>query len=164
MQTTWSVDRVLALAPDPSSAKSGRELGEPRKWARLGRSEQALWGECQGSGSSPYQTQIDLSQPAFKCSCPSRKFPCKHGLGLFLIFAKNGAAIPAGEPPEWVAKWLSSRQERAKPQAAPAPVDTAAQAKRQASREAKVSAGMAELRLLLLDLFRQGLSDLPSRP
>jgi uncharacterized Zn finger protein len=25
---------------------------------------------------------VDLSGPAFRCTCPSRKFPCKHGLAL----------------------------------------------------------------------------------
>ena len=41
----------------------------------------------QGSAASPYQTGIDLSEPAFQCTCPSHKFPCKHGLGLFLLLA-----------------------------------------------------------------------------
>lgn len=34
--------------------------------------EAAVWGLCQGSGKDPYQTQIDLIGPAFRCSCPSR--------------------------------------------------------------------------------------------
>src|SRR6476469_9727229 len=85
MSETWTSDRIIALAPDPSSAKAGRELANPRKWVTLGLNEAAIWGECQGSGSKPYRTQIDLIEPAFKCSCPSRKFPCKHALALFLL-------------------------------------------------------------------------------
>lgn len=84
MSTIWTPDTILALAPDAKSAKSGRDLATLRKWVTLGCHEQAVWGECQGSAESPYQTQIDLAEPAFHCSCPSRKFPCKHALGLFL--------------------------------------------------------------------------------
>jgi hypothetical protein len=73
MEEQWTAERVLSLAPDASSAKAGKELSSPRKWQNLGQSEAAAWGECQGSGAKPYQTQIDLSEPAFKCSCPSRK-------------------------------------------------------------------------------------------
>src|SRR5688572_31055250 len=110
----WTVDQILALAPDPQSAKTGSSLATLRKWDRLGRNSQALWGECQGSGAKPYQTVIDLNEPAFKCSCPSRKFPCKHALGLFLLIAtqpttgKKGVTAPA-----WAAEWLAKRDTEA---------------------------------------------------
>src|SRR6185436_6036947 len=77
----WTEEQVLSLAPDESAKKSGRELASPSKWVSRSANEKALWGECKGSGANPYKTQIDLSNIAFKCSCPSRKFPCKHGLG-----------------------------------------------------------------------------------
>ena len=31
------------------------------------------------------QVQVALAELASKCSCPSRKFPCKHGLALLLM-------------------------------------------------------------------------------
>src|SRR4051812_42889776 len=102
----WSADQVLSLAPDPSSAKSGKELATGRKWSSLGRDERSAWGECQGSGSQPYQTRIDLAEPAFGCSCPSRKFPCKHALGLFLLLVREADAFGPGPPPAWAAEWL----------------------------------------------------------
>src|SRR5947209_5539495 len=113
MSQTWTTQQILALAPDPASAKAGQGLGSPGKWKSLGRNEKALWGECQGSGKDPYQVKIELSEPAFVCSCPSRKFPCKHGIGLFLIYANNSAAIAEGAPPAWVAEWLAKREEKA---------------------------------------------------
>ena len=67
----------------------------------LGATDAALWGLCQGSGSKPYQTAIDLTEPAFKCSCPSRKFPCKHALGLMLLFAQDAGRLSEPAPPEW---------------------------------------------------------------
>lgn len=161
----FTQEQILALAPDASSAKSGKDLATPRKWVTLGGNDAVLWGECQGSGSKPYQTQIDLSGPAFKCSCPSRKFPCKHGLGLFLLSAAQPATLTQTEPPAWVAEWLAGRQEKAETKAkkveakaeAEKNIDPAAQAKRIAQREAKIAAGLDELDRWLRDTVRQGL-------
>ena len=76
MSATWTQEQILALAPDASSAKNGVALATSRKWSSLGCNEKAVWGDFQGSGKEPYKTQIDLTEPAFKCTCPSRKFPC----------------------------------------------------------------------------------------
>ena len=108
-----TTEGVLALAPDEASAKAARGLTSPAKWPLLGANEAAAWGECHGSGSKPYQTQVDFSGPAFKCSCPSRKFPCKHGLALLLMRAQDASRFTAGQPPAWVTDWLASRGERA---------------------------------------------------
>jgi hypothetical protein len=169
----WTSDQVLKLAPDASAARSGRDLASARRWAALGCNEQACWGECQGSGSSPYQAQIDLREPAFRCTCPSRKFPCKHGLGLFILYVEHQSAFAVYDPPAWVVEWLAARakkEQRAKKaetagEEEPAsPVDSAAQAKRLAQREAKVAAGLEELKRWLLDLVRQGLASAYARP
>ena len=136
-----SEEQVFALAPDESSKKSGRELANPAKWVSKGVNELALWGECQGSGSKPYQSQVDLVNIAFKCSCPSRKFPCKHGIGLLLLYARNKADFTNKDMPAWVAEWISKRSERQEKQITQKdkPVDEAAQAKRRQAREQKVS-------------------------
>lgn len=163
----WTTQRVLQLAPDAASAKAGQGLASPRKWVTSGADAQAVWGECQGSGSKPYQVQVDLSGPAFKCSCPSRKFPCKHGLGLMLLYA--GDQVPAAtEKPAWVNEWLASRGERAekakaKAEAPPKPVDEAAQAKRREKRLERVGEGLASLKLWVHDLVRNGVATAPTR-
>jgi uncharacterized Zn finger protein len=72
-----------------ASAKPGKGLSSGRKRTALRATEQCAWGTIQGSGKNPYQTCIDLSGPAFKCTCPSRKVPCKHRLGLFLVLAQQ---------------------------------------------------------------------------
>jgi hypothetical protein len=161
--------QILALAPDPASAKAGQGLGGARKWVMTGRSETAIWGECRGSGKAPYRTQIDLTEPAFKCSCPSRKFPCKHGVGLFLTLAREPGSIPTVEAPAWVTEWMAARGARAakadqKASAPEAPADPAAQAKRQAQREAKVDAGLRDFAVWLQDLVRSGLSEAAAKP
>src|SRR5262245_37016550 len=109
----WTTEQILALAPDPASAKAGQGLATARKWLTLGADAQTAWGLCQGSGKDPYQTQIDLTEPAFHCSCPSRKFPCKHGLGLFLLLAGQPAAFKEKKTPDWVGEWIASRAKRA---------------------------------------------------
>ncbi|WP_460650402.1 SWIM zinc finger family protein [Kribbella endophytica] len=163
----WDVEQVLALAPDPASAKAGQAQARVAKWSEAGSSESALWGYCQGSGKSPYQTSVDLSGPAFKCTCPSRKFPCKHSLGLMLLWAAGG--LPAAEEPEWVDKWLAERSNRAekaaeraekKPGEVADPLAAQARASRRADR---VSAGMAELESWLDDQVRRGLSGFEQR-
>jgi hypothetical protein len=166
----WTAEQIIALAPDSASVKAGRGLATLGKWQNLGRSEStsttapAAWGECQGSGSTPYRAQVDLTEPAFKCSCPSRKFPCKHGLGLLLLLAQDRAPFAEQSPPDWVAAWLSGRQSRQEKQVetqtkqAEKAADPAAQAKRMASRSAKVDAGIVELNQWLGDLLRQGLA------
>ena len=161
---------MSALAPDPASASAGQALAVLKKWTALGQSDRAIWGLCQGSGKQPYQARVDLSEPAFKCSCPSRKFPCKHGLGLLLLFARNADAFAQGEEPAWVADWITGRVERTGKKAdraksaAEKPVDLEAQAKRATQREARVRDGVAACRVWLEDLVRRGLAAAQSDP
>src|SRR5688572_5179212 len=109
--STWTPEAILALAPDSSSSSAGRGLANSSKWVSLGCDERSIWGEAKGSAAKPYETSIDLREIAFKCSCPSRKFPCKHGLGLFLLYAEG--ACPKGEAPAWTTEWLDKREAKA---------------------------------------------------
>ncbi|MFC6750247.1 SWIM zinc finger family protein [Deinococcus aquaticus] len=86
----------------------------------------SLWGECQGSGQTPYLTGVDLSGPAFRCSCPSRKFPCKHALALLLLHATHTGQFGSATPPApsragWTAGPRGQRQ-NARPQTATRPL------------------------------------------
>ena len=107
----FSKPQVEQLAPDAASLKAGKDLAHLAKWVTLGVSERALWGEVQGSGKNPYQTQVDGNSTAFKCSCPSRKFPCKHGIGLLFLFADYAAKFQnTPDEPAWVKEWIDKRQ------------------------------------------------------
>lgn len=88
--TRWTTEQVEGAAPDSSSIAAARKLARPGPWSDTGSSETLLWGKCQGSGRTPYQVSVDLTGPAFRCSCPSRKFPCKHALALMLICGRRG--------------------------------------------------------------------------
>jgi hypothetical protein len=158
-------DQILLLAPDEASKKAGKELANPSKWITKGSTTEAVWGECQGSGSKPYQSAIDLSSVAFKCSCPSRKFPCKHGIALGLLFARDCAAFTFSEAPAWVTEWTQKRtqKEEKKSEIKDKSVDEAAQAKRQAAREEKVADGIDELLRWIKDLVRGGILNVPEK-
>lgn len=148
----WTADQVLALAPDAASRKAGSKLGAAGPWSEAGSSDEGtVWGLCKGSGSKPYQTVIDLadaSGPAYKCSCPSRKFPCKHALGLLLLWAGGDGVVPEGQAPDWAEQWLAGRRQRAQEKRAAGPAGSSGAAadpeaaRRRAERRAlRVTAG-----------------------
>src|ERR1044071_3523793 len=153
----WSVQQIQQLAPDAASLQAAQGLAKPGKWDTLGSHERLLWGECQGSGANPYQVRVDLQDVAYKCSCPSRKLPCKHVLGLLLLMV-NGAVQSSATLPAFVTEWSGNRAKRAeskqsKEAAAP---DPQAQARRSEKREARVLAGIEQLEAWLADLLKQG--------
>ena len=165
MARTWTPEQAASLAPDPAVAKAAQGLSSTRKWSGLGGDGDFIWGLAQGSGANPYQVQVDLGEPAFKCSCPSRKFPCKHGLGLLLLLAAQPGVLAAGARPDWVNDWVAKRAEKAAKQEAKAAAlptdeapDPAAQAKRREKREGNITQGVAFLEGWLRDLARQGLA------
>ena len=163
----WTTEQILKLAPDASASKAAQGLLNLKKWSGLGTDDRAAWGLCQGSGTNPYQSQIDLAEPAFKCSCPSRKFPCKHGLALFLLLAEDPTAFKETVQPEWVTKWIQSRSERAekKQSADQAPksaeqeaASQAKSAKTAAQRMQRVQDGVEDLERWLEDIVRAGIA------
>lgn len=160
-------EQVDALAPDSASLKSANGLASLGKWVSIGADAQAVWGECKGSGSKPYQTQVDLGDLTSRCSCPSRKFPCKHALALLLLYAQQvGPLATPGTPPQWVQEWLTGRKERAAKKEervaakAAAPIDPKKQAqqlaKRQNARWKKIESGAQELSRWITDQFQRG--------
>jgi hypothetical protein len=154
----WSAEQVLALTSDASAARAGRALGTARPWRDTGFCAEPLtvWGLCQGSGQAPYQTVVDLTAPAFRCSCPSRKFPCKHALGLLLLW--SAGAVAEGEPPDWVSDWRNARGERREQRAARPRGERQADPRTAQRRAERVDAGLRELDRWLTDQIRQGLA------
>ncbi len=169
----WSPERVLTLAPDTASQKAGGRLAEPGPWSGTGSAPAAggagpwLWGECAGSGSRPYRAVADLAGPAFSCGCPSPKVPCKHVLGLLILWARRDAGVgfPAAGPeavPGWVGEWRTAREPRAaRTPAGPrgtggTTADPAAARRRAERRGQRVLAGTVELEQRLADQVRSG--------
>lgn len=164
-----TTNQVTALAPDASSTSAGKKLANPKHWKNMGQSEEALWGECQGSAL--YQVRIAIATLTIQCSCPSRKQPCKHGLGLLLLVANNAQSVPVSEPPEWITSWMAKREATAKRKETRETQDqsasaepTESQKKTAAKRQKQVDKGIEQLDLWLNDLVRNGLGSLETQP
>ncbi|GAB7002728.1 SWIM zinc finger family protein [Nocardioides sp. AN3] len=162
--TRWSLGAVERLAPDASSLAAARKLATPGPWSDAGSTETLVWGKCQGSGKVPYQVSVDLAGPAYRCSCPSRKHPCKHALALLLLWVRSdGAIVDATEAAGFAGDWAAERADRAaaaaaKAAAAPKEVDPEARARRLDERMATMSAGIDDFGRWLADLVRGGLA------
>ncbi|MDA8370313.1 MAG: SWIM zinc finger domain-containing protein [Nocardiopsaceae bacterium] len=168
MSKRWSADDVWALAPDTPSRKAAAKVARPASWpVRCMRptdggggpgGTEVLWGECAGSGAQPYLAAVHLSapdSPAYRCSCPSRKFPCKHALALLHLWAEH-QVDEAAEAPEWVADWLAQRSAAAERRDTAA--DPKASTRRAQRREERIADGLAELELWLRDQVETGLA------
>jgi hypothetical protein len=162
MPPTLTPEVIEQVAPDSAALQAGRSLKS--KMTQLGVSADGTWllGACQGSAKEPYQVSVDLaneSAPLGRCNCPSRKFPCKHALGLMFAYLDKPDKFATREPPaELLAKREKQavRAEKAKDRdgapAGPRKVNLAAQAKKaKAQRE-----GLDLLEKLLTDLVSGG--------
>ncbi len=177
------IDKIEAIAPDQASLAAAVKI-KPNSWSvlALDSAEAFAWGECQGSGSTPYRACVHIPDLGYKCTCPSRKFPCKHTLSLMLMLAKSPKAFSTGELPDWVRDWSSRRRTGAGPAAEtpkhpkaslgviPAENDVeprdeksearAAQQRERlkALREESIISGLDELDLWISDQLNRGLS------
>jgi hypothetical protein len=147
--------------------KAARGLARPGPWSETGSTDALVWGRCQGSGSTPYQVTVDLTGPAFRCSCPSRKQPCKHALALLLLWVEGaGSVADVDRAPEDLAR---PRPPEAGGRSAgatdrPALADPEAQARRRAQRIDVMDAGIDDFERWLHDLVRQGLASARQQP
>lgn len=84
---TITNDLIAMLAPNAAAIANAKKISAKGGFVKLGLSDDStfMMGECSGSGKSNYITSVDfilVDQPVFRCTCPSRQFPCKHGLAL----------------------------------------------------------------------------------
>ena len=173
----WSTADVLALAPDPAVAQAARGLATPLTWSGLGCDAVGVWGRYRGTSAEPYDVVVDRTGPAWRCSCPSRKLPCKHAIGLLLLWAEGH--VPASVRPAAAAAFLAARgatastapagaPEHAAPPAPAAPSGASVRPgapssrrgkdRRADERAARVRSGLDELDRWLVDHVRRGLT------
>lgn len=108
---------ILLQAPNPAAAENGRKLSKKGSFSALCRTQDntLCWGECAGSGKTPYRVSIDWlnpDAPVCRCSCPSRQFPCKHALGL-MFEQLAGRHFETAEIPQDIAEKRSRQAARA---------------------------------------------------
>jgi hypothetical protein len=117
-------ERIESLAPDQASLAAALKLVKPATWPVLATNADAsiLWGECQGSGATPYRVVASPDDTGYKCTCPSRKFPCKHVLAvLWLHVDKPERFESTSPPPQWVEDWSARRRDRGRSPGKPKP-------------------------------------------
>ena len=182
-----SLDKVEALAPDQASLDAARKLLKPGAWPAVAADGAGLvWGECQGSGATPYRIVVSETDAGYKCSCPSRKFPCKHSLALMWMRAGGEVEFATAPVPVWVNDWVSRRRgpsaaagEDVKPRASmdaasasEAAVESdpkaevraaAARERNRQEREASILAGLDDLDVWLADQVDRGLAGFAAR-
>jgi hypothetical protein len=152
--------KVLAYAPDAQVQTDAQLLAEPAKWRDLYLAGPSVWGE-----HKTYKVQIDLTDPAFNCTCPSKKRPCKHAVALYLLYTNQPNVFQQGTPPQWVDEWIAKRNTKRQQVAAKnAPKDAAAAAKRADARTERVTEGLNDLELWIHDMLRGGLAAALSQP
>ena len=177
------VSKIEELAPDQASLGAAAKLKNANLWPLLAGAQTLVWGECQGSGSSPYRVMCSEADFGFKCTCPSRKLPCKHVLALMWMRAEGVLPFKTEPPPAWVGDWLARRRPGAVPQKTagrdpdvkaslaqvtatetiPADPKAAARAAAQrernrAEREAAIAGGLDELDTWIADALQRGLA------
>ena len=158
----YTYEQVLSLASDAATAK---KAANKSKWSNHGADDQSIWGEYKGSGKKPYFTAIDLHGPAFKCSCPSRKFPCKHSIGLFLLYVTEKECFTNKDAPEWVTQWLDKRRQKTTKKEKELTPEQKAKSdadktKRQEKRLKTMQSGLDDLEIWIHDIIRQGLGNI----
>jgi hypothetical protein len=155
-------DTIQRVAPDSEAITAARGLVKKNSFLDPGISADQTWllARCKGSGKQPYDVSVDLadpSSPSCRCNCPSRKFPCKHGLGLMLLYVQSPDRFSTQEPPpELLAKRdkKASRDQKKTEggEAAPRKVNKAALAKKASAQRD----GLDLLEKLVLDLVSAG--------
>ncbi|MEQ1669317.1 MAG: SWIM zinc finger family protein [Hyphomicrobium sp.] len=121
-----SREKIEGLAPDQASLSAALKLIKPAAWPVLAANAGAsiLWGECQGSGATPYRVVVTPGDTGYKCTCPSRKFPCKHVLAVLWMCVDKPERFQSSTPPQWVEEWSARRRPgTARPQGRPQPED-----------------------------------------
>lgn len=161
---------ITAIAPNAAAASNGKKLSTGGSFVKLQHSgdDTFYMGECKGSGKNPYITSadfIDGEHPVYRCSCPSRQFPCKHCLGL-LYEMMSGKNFEICEIPEDIIKKRNKLAAKSAPvksaeEMTPEEAEKAAKKKVSAAKTAgKARAKKLETQLAGLDLVEKAVKDL----
>lgn len=166
--------QILSMAPNSTAVANARKISSKGGFVSLAKTEDETFymGECKGSGKSNYTVSVDFIEPenpVCRCSCPSRQFPCKHGLALLFEIAAGKTFSPC-ELPEAIREKREKKEKKAA-KAAEAKENegtgkAAATKSRKTSQAARVKKmkkqleGLAVLRKLVDRLLESGLGTL----
>jgi len=164
---------VDSLAPNAGAIKNGRDLVRKNSFPVrcITEDRTLLFGECKGSGKEPYRCSVDFIQensPVFRCTCPSRQFPCKHTLGLLYAYASSSSSFEIKDIPAEIADKRNKAEKREEKKQA-ADKEGTAKAPRKVNKSAlvkKIAAqleGLAILDKLVLQIVHHGLGSIDKK-
>lgn len=171
-------EQILSLAVDKYAIRSARSWAASDKWSQLQRTEEVLRGRFKSRSKKPVESMVSLAQPAFTCSCASRKLPCSHALALRLLYVDTPQVFEQGHSTE-ATTWhnalpkLTSQPSRQKISSTDMHKQTCEQidssnSTRQVDIDVKrlqaIRSGLDELELWLGDMVRNGLGTVRNRP
>ncbi|MCY7008017.1 SWIM zinc finger domain-containing protein [Fusobacterium simiae] len=112
-------EKILAMSPNASAISNAKKICSNGSFVKLAHSSDDTFymGECKGSGKSNYIVSadfIDEENPVIRCSCPSRQFPCKHGLALLFEIADEKTFEECEIPEDILAKREKKEKAKAK--------------------------------------------------
>ncbi|MEM7676625.1 MAG: SWIM zinc finger family protein [Myxococcota bacterium] len=165
MNAAITIDEAMvdSLAPNAAAIKNGRKLVLTGSFVALHRSEDGslLFGTCLGSGKNPYSCSSDFTQPdkpVHRCNCPSRQFPCKHGLGLLYAYAQGKPFTVAAVPADIETKRSQAEERAAKKKARAAKPRKVNKSALHKKIKAQLG-GLDLLEKLTFDLVRRGMGN-----
>ncbi|MCI7766387.1 MAG: SWIM zinc finger family protein [Oscillospiraceae bacterium] len=154
---------IRTLAPNAAAVANGKKISSSGDFISLSKTEDdtLIFGECMGSGKNPYHTSADFSgdAPVFRCSCPSRQFPCKHSLALMYEWlAKKSFSV--SEIPDDLAQKREKATKRAEKAAMPSEKKKAPKQNKSAAEKKlkKQAEGLELAEKFVTDMFTRGIS------
>lgn len=151
------MEELRRLAANDKAWERASALAYPEQWEALGREGNLLWGQYYH-----FWVAYDLEWDAYRCDCPSRQRPCKHALGLRVLYQRYAPAVAEASAPDSLRAWQARQRPRAA-QAAPSPPSPLSGEKLQ-QRLHNIDGGLQELRHWLRDAAQMGLADLAQAP
>ena len=116
-------EKILAMSPNASAVANAKKICSSGSFVKLAHSSDDTFymGECKGSGKSNYIVSadfVDEENPVIRCTCPSRQFPCKHGLALLFEIADEKTFEECEIPEDILAKREKKEKAKAKKESA----------------------------------------------
>lgn len=169
---TVKEQEIIALAPNANAVSNARKISSSNGFAVRKRSADDTFymGECKGSGKKNYVVSadyIDAEHPVFRCSCPSRQFPCKHSLALLFEIAA-GKDFEVDQVPEDILEKREKKEAREAKKKAGGDKKPVSEKSAKAAKAAKTKKikkqleGLSLMRQLLDSLMDTGLAAMGS--
>ena len=155
----WTTEQILGLAPDQFTLRAARGIADPQKWVALHQDAEIIWGIFPNGRNQTVETAVSLPNLAYTCNCKTRKFPCRHAVGLFLLWQIQATSFTSQPLSTRLTNWAKRTQINFQRHS-----QTNGRSSFNQQKHDQLQMGLYALELWLLDMMRHGLASLPERP